>query len=151
MVFIAFHIYWLLGGHFGFGDAQTTVPPQRNIAAKIFSLVILGMFIVGTIVPLALYQNWGRRIPSWILSWCCWIGSGLLIVRGFAGMLDTFLRGTGLAHKGLTGLTYQQELGVAHPSAYTLWSGSAIDLYFAIGGVLFLWAAIAYKRTRHIA
>jgi len=148
VIFIAFHIYWALGGHFGFGDAPTTIPPQRNLAAKIFSLIILGMFIVGTIVPLALYHNWGRRIPAWILSWCCWIGGGLLSLRGLAGVLDSLLRGTGLMHQGLTGLSYEQELGVAHPSAYTLISGSAIDLYFALGGVLFLWAAVAHGRSR---
>lgn len=52
---------------------------------------------------------------------------------------------------GLTGLTYREELGVAHPSAYTLICGTAIDLYFTVGGVLFLAAAIAHRRSRHRA
>jgi hypothetical protein len=63
-------------------------------------------------------------------------------------VLDTTLRGTGLMHNGLTGLTYKQELGVAHPSMYTLCSTSSIDLYFTLGGVLFLLAALAHRRSR---
>ncbi|WP_157436708.1 hypothetical protein [Actinospica robiniae] len=63
-------------------------------------------------------------------------------------VLDTSLRGTGLMRNGLTGLTYEQELGEANPAAYALWSGTAIDLYFTLGGVLFLAAAIAYRRVR---
>ena len=59
------------------------------------------------------------------------------------------LRGISVAELArLSGLTYQQELGEAHPTAYTLWSGTAIDLYFTLGGVLFLFAAIVYRRVR---
>jgi Protein of unknown function (DUF3995) len=148
VVFIAFHIYWAFGGKFGFGDATKTQPKPDTLAKVIFSVVVFGMFAIGTVVPLALYQEWGRRVPAWMLACCCWIGAGLLVVRGFSGVLDTSLRGTGLAHRGLTGLTYEQELGVAHPSAYTLWSGTAIDLYFTLGGILFLVAAVHHRRSR---
>jgi hypothetical protein len=147
VVFIAFHIYWAFGGTFGFGNATDAVPHANTLAKWIFAAVVDIMFFVGTIVPLALYQDWGTRIPTWILAWCSWIGAVILLLRGFSGWVDTFLRGTGLAHNGLTGLTYEQELGIAHPSAYTLWSTSAIDTYFVLGGILFLWAAIAYRRS----
>lgn len=148
VVFVGFHVYWAFGGRFGFGDASTTTPPERTLAVRIFSVVVIGMFVVGTLVPLALYQRWGARVPAWVLASCCWFGGVLLSVRGLCGVLDTSLRGTGLMRDGLTGLTYQQELGEAHPTAYTLWSGTAIDLYFTLGGVLFLFAAIAYGRVR---
>jgi hypothetical protein len=148
VVFAAFHVYWAFGGKFGFGDAAATVPKERNAATWIFTIVVVGMFVVGTIIPLALYREFGNRIPVRILAWCCWIGGVLLALRGFSGLIDTSLRGTGLVRNGLTGLTYEQELGVAHPSAYTLWSGSTIDLYFAVGGVLFLMAAVAHRRSR---
>lgn len=148
IVFIGFHVYWALGGRFGFGDAPTTTPTVHNTAATIFTIVVDLMFVVGTIVPLAIYQRWGRRVPAWMLGFCCWFGGVLLTVRGLAGVLDTSLRGTGLMRNGITGLTYQQELGDPHPSAYTLWSGTGIDLYFTLGGVLFLIAALAYRRGR---
>jgi hypothetical protein len=149
VVFIAFHVYWALGGTFGFGDATETQPKVDSLAKWVFSIVVYIMFAVGTVVPLAIYQDWGRRrVPPWMLAWCCWIGAAILLVRGVSGVLDSSLRGTGLMHKGLTGLTYKQEMGVAHPSAYTLWSSSAIDLYFTLGGVLFLLAALAHRRSR---
>jgi hypothetical protein len=148
VVFVGFHVYWAFGGHFGFGDAPTTTPTQHGLAVQVFSVVVDVMFVVGTLVPLALYQRWGAHIPGWILASCCWIGGVLLTLRGLSGLLDTSLRGTGLMRNGLTGLTYEQELGEAHPTAYTLWSGTAIDLYFTLGGVLFLAAAIVCRRVR---
>ncbi|MBY8877415.1 DUF3995 domain-containing protein [Actinacidiphila acidipaludis] len=151
VVFIAFHVYWACGGTFGFGDATETQPKVDSLAKLIFSVVVFGMFAAGTVVPLALYQDWGRRVPAWVLAACCWIGGVLLMVRGFSGVLDTSLRGTGLVRNGLTGLTYKQELGVAHPSAYTIWSGTSIDLYFTLGGILFLLAAICHRRSRRRA
>nr|BFE59369.1 hypothetical protein GCM10020063_038950 [Dactylosporangium thailandense] len=151
VVFAAFHVYWAFGGHFGFGDAETTVPEVRNATMWVFTVVVGIMFVVGAVVPLALHQDWGRRVPAWVLAWCCWIGGVLLVLRGASGLIDTSLRTTGLVRNGLTGLTYEQELGVAHPSAYTMWSGSAIDAYFALGGVIFLMAAIAYRRARRCA
>jgi hypothetical protein len=41
------------------------------------------------------------------------------------GLPDDLLRETGLAHNGLTGLTYKQALGVANPSASTAGPPSA--------------------------
>lgn len=148
VVFIGFHVYWAFGGHFGFGDAATTTPTAHSAAARVFEVVVVLMFVVGTLAPLALYQCWGQRVPVWILASCCWFGGVLLTLRGLSGVLDTSLRGTGLMRNGLTGLTYEQELGEAHPTAYTLWSGTAIDLYFTLGGVLFLVASLAYHRVR---
>lgn len=151
VVFIAFHVYWALGGTFGFGDATETQPKIDSLAKWIFTFVVYIMFAVGTVVPLALYQEWGKRVPAWMLAWCCWIGTAILLLRGSSGLLDTALRGTGLVRNGLTGLTYKQELGVEHPSAYTLWSTSSIDVYFTLGGVLFLMATIAHRRSRRRA
>lgn len=148
-MFIAFHVYWAFGGQFGFGDATAAemMPKVDNLARLIFVIITGGMWVVGTIVPLALYQEWGRRVLVWMLAWCCWIGAVILLLRGVSGWIDTALRGTGLVRNGLTGLTYKQELGLTHPSAYTLCSASAIDTYFTLGGVLFLIAAIAHRRS----
>lgn len=120
VVFIALHVYWALGGTFGFGDATETEPKVDSPAKWVFTIVVDIMFLVGAFIPLALCHEWGKRIPAWMLACCCWIGTAILVLRGFSGLLDTALRGTGLARNGLTGLTYQQELGVEHPSSYTL-------------------------------
>lgn len=150
VLFAAFHVYWGFGGHFGFGDASVTVPEPTSAVAWVFSVVVDVMFVVGAVVPLALLMPWGARIPRWMLTACCWIGGALLTLRGFSGLLDTTLRGTGLVQNGLTGLTYEQELGQAHPSAYTLWSTSTIDVYFFVGGLLFCALAIAATRRNAV-
>ncbi|MEV6796553.1 DUF3995 domain-containing protein [Streptomyces sp. NPDC051320] len=151
VVFEAFHVYWAFGGQFGFGDvpaAEMMSLKVDSLGSLVFAIINCVPWVVGTIVPLALYQDWGRRVPAWMLTWCCWIGALILLVRGVSSWIDTALRGTGLMHNGLTGLTYKQELGLTHPSFYTLCSWSAIDTYFTLGGVLFLIAGIARRRSR---
>lgn len=150
VVFDAFHVYWAFGGKLGFGDEpeSSIEPPVDSLSSWIFVIITGGMFVVGTIVPLALYQDWGRRVPAWMLSWCCWIAAVILLLRGVSAWIDTALRGTGLVRNGLTGLTYKQETGLAHPSFFTLFSTSTIDTYFALGGAIFLVAAIAHRRSR---
>ncbi|MGI5240735.1 DUF3995 domain-containing protein [Dactylosporangium sp. CA-139066] len=144
-VFAAFHVYWELGGHFGFGDAPTTVPTVDSAGAWVFTGFLAVAFIIGAAVPLALYQPWGARLRGRALIACCWIGGALLTLRGAAGLLDTLVRASGLSQRGITGLTYEQEMGVAHPNAYTLWSSSAIDLYFLAGGLLYCALAVAHR------
>jgi hypothetical protein len=106
----------------------------------------LAKFAAGLVVSLALVRPWGRRIHGRILPVLAWLGCGVLAVRGCAGIVDSLLRVAGILPRGLTGLTYEQILGQAHPSAYTLWSGAAIDAYFLIGRILFSVAAWLYQR-----
>jgi hypothetical protein len=58
------------------------------------------------------------------------------------------LRESGLARNGLTGLTYEEALGVANPSAYTRWSSIGIDAVFTLGAALFGWAALRAQLSR---
>jgi hypothetical protein len=66
-----------------------------------------------------------------------WLGAAVLALRGVSGIVDDLVRVTNILPNGLTGLTYQQAIGQAHPSAYTLWSLASIDVYFLAGGILF--------------
>jgi hypothetical protein len=137
VIFDAFHVYWELGGRFGFGDQPDPLPRDDNAVQKIFGAVLLAMFVLGTALPLALVQRWGRRIPRWILVTMAWVAAGLLTVRAVAAFVDDAMRTLFGSATGLSGLTYEQLVGTANPSAYTLWSARAIDLYFLIGGVLY--------------
>ena len=114
-----------------------TVPPTDTPAKAVFAAVVLVMFAVGTVAPLAMVQTWGRSVPRRLLLVVAWAGAALLVARGGAGVVDTVLRESGLAPDGLTGLTYEQVTGDAAPTAYTVWSGVGIDLDFLLGGVLF--------------
>ena len=99
------------------------------------------MFAAGLVVPSALARRWGRRLPCRLLVWSMWIGCTVLMACGGSGLLDDFLRFTGLADGGITGLTNEQVLDTEHPSVYTIWTTIAIDTIFLTGGLLYGHAA----------
>jgi hypothetical protein len=68
--------------------------------------------------------------------------------RGASGLLDDFVRDLGMSSRGITGLSYQDTLGTAHPSANTLVSTAIIDGYFFLGGILYGRAARSYGPAR---
>jgi hypothetical protein len=106
------------------------------------------MTAVGIVLPLALAQSWGRRIPRWILLTLAWTGCALLSLRGFVGVADDVLRATGLAPNGLSGLTTAQVMGSEHPSTWTVIAGDATDVLFVLGGLAFGLAAFTYGRLK---
>ncbi|WP_274652858.1 DUF3995 domain-containing protein [Paenibacillus humicola] len=147
IVFLLFHIYWALGGRFGLGNASSPLPPlPTSLSAWIYFYIVIMMFAVGTIVPIAMVQAWGRYIPRRILFMACWMGCTVLILRGGAGMVDDFFRSTGILPNGITGMTYEQIFGDEHISTYTLWSSRAIDGYFFLGGIFYGLAALSRRK-----
>jgi hypothetical protein len=128
--FIAWHGYWALGGDFGFGDQESGFPD----AGWLFTITVIGMFAAGLAVPLAVARGVG---PRRLLIGLMWAGAAVLAARGAIGLLDDALRFTGFAETGLSGLSNEQVLGTARPSAYTIWSTIGIDAVFALGGLLF--------------
>lgn len=139
LVFTAFHIYWFCGGRFGFGDATQPLPKIESAGDAAFAIVVAAMFLVGIWLPAAIVTGRHPGLPSSLVVMCIGAGSVLLLLRGTAGLFDDALRETGLAAHGLTGLSDRQVTGDAHPTAYTLWSGVAMDAYFVLGGLLYGW------------
>jgi hypothetical protein len=107
----------------------------------LFSLAVVAMFAAGLAVPRALIRPWGRRLPRRLLVFSMWAGCAVLTLRGASGLLDDVLRFTGLADGGLTGMSNEQLLDTAHPSASTIWSTVAVDTIFLSGGLVFGYAA----------
>ena len=139
LLFIVWHGYWALGGDFGFGDAEAGIPDTTStVAGWIFTVVVSGMFAAGLAVPLAVARGAG---PRRLLVALLWAGGVILAARGSTGLLDDVLRFGGLAETGLSGLSDEQVLGTADPSAYTVWSTVGLDGYFLLGGLLFGLAA----------
>ena len=146
-VFIVWHGYWALGGDLGFGDQQSGFPDTTSsLAGWVFSIAVAGMFAAGLAVPLALAR--GAR-PRRLLLGLMWAGAAVLAVRGIVGLVDDGLRFSGLGETGLSGLSDQDVLGTAHPSAYTVWSTVGLDAFFAAGGLLFARAARRASGRRH--
>ncbi|GLV59765.1 hypothetical protein KDH_65900 [Dictyobacter sp. S3.2.2.5] len=149
IIFLGFHVYWAFGGRFGLGDAIAPLPAfPHSVGAWLFTIIVFAMFVLGIIVPLAIVQSWGPGLPRWMLLIACWIGSIVLIVRAVASMIDDFSRLTGILPNGLTGMTYAQITGDSQISAYTLWSGRGIDVYFLLGGILYGIAAWNYAQQK---
>lgn len=146
MVFLAWHVVW----------AVTGLPSPKasdhhgaaRVAMTVFDVVVLGMAAVGVVLPLALVQAWGRRVPRWMLAGGAWIGCALLSARGFSGVVDAIVRAAGVLPDGLTGMTKEQVFGTAHPSAWAVFASTATDVLFAVGGVVFGVAALAFRRVR---
>ena len=139
--FTAMHGYWALGGRVGFGDQNDPLPAVTwDLAGITFTVVVGAMFAAGMAVPVALVRPWGRRIPGRLLVSLMWIGATILVVRGGLGFVDNVLRGFGVDN-GLSGLSDEQALGSADPTAYTVWSSASIDACFLTGGLLFAWSA----------
>jgi hypothetical protein len=141
-LFIVWHGYWALGGDFGFGDRESGFPDTTWA----FSAVVAAMFAAGLAVPLALARGAG---PRRLLVGLMWAGTAVLAARGVSGLVDDGLRFSGLVETGLTGLSDEQVLGTAHPSAYTIWSSIGMDSFFVLGGLLFARGARG-PRTRRL-
>ena len=106
------------------------------------------MFAVGLAVPIALLQDNNRGVSRRLLVALLWAGCLFLVARGGSGLLDDVIRDVGLSSGGITGLSYKDTLGTAHPSTYTLISTAIIDGYFLLGGLLYGWAARVSKTSR---
>ena len=144
-LFIVWHGYWALGGDFGFGDQEAGMPTVSSASGWIFMGAVSAMFAAGLAVPLAVAREVG---PRRLLVGLLWAGAAVLLVRGAAGAVDDVLRFSGLVETGLTGLTDEEVLGSAHPSAYTIWSTVGLDSFFAAGGLLFARAAHLASASR---
>lgn len=148
IAFIALHGYWALGGRFGIGEQDDPIPlTTDSLVGWVSTVVVALMFLGGLLVPLALVRPWGYHVPRRLLLTFAWIGAAVLAARGVSGLVDDLVRALGV-DGGITGLSYKQTLGTAHPSAYTVWSAAAIDALFLVGGLLFGAAAVFGRPTR---
>jgi hypothetical protein len=89
------------------------------------------MFAIGLAAPIALLRDTGHGVLRRLLVASLWIGCLFLLARGTSGLIDDAVRDLGISSSGITGLSYQDILGTAHPSTYTLISGDIIDGYFS--------------------
>lgn len=144
LAFVAWHVVWYVTGlpfthhHHWSGAALVLFRASEAITDVIWA--------VGIVLPLALARPWGRRVPRWMLLWAAWTGCALLGARGIAGVADDVARAIGFS-RGLTGMTMAQEMGTAHPSAWMWIAGTATDVLFAAGGLMFGLAALRYQRA----
>lgn len=151
LVFAGFHVYWAFGGGFGLGDGPVKVTDSAAFLA--YDLVVTVLCLVGAVVALALEQRpeharfavtragfaLADRLPRWMMLVAAWGAVVLLAARWALGLLPS----------AVFGLTDADLYGETSPSAYTVWSLQAVELYFLLGALLYgaaLWAW--YRRAR---
>ncbi len=95
VLFGGLHLYWALGGTTGF--AEFSMPSNRVAALTrdpVYMAITWGVVaacVVASIVALAPFQAWTRRIPRWIVITPLWIGCGLFLVRGIGNPVQSAL------------------------------------------------------------
>ncbi len=148
VVFGGLHLYWALGGNAGFVEFST--PSSRPLALArdpVYMVITWGVVlacVVATVVALAPFQAWTRRLPRWILLTPLWIGCGLFLVRGVGNLIQSALLVGG-------GMPFDP-LPAAEVQAWNEWMLLDAILYcpwFILGGLAF--GATARVAGRQVA
>lgn len=127
LIFAFFHVIWAAGWYVGLEPE-----PARIAFAKtpflVYDLVIAGMCAFAVPVALALAMPWGRRVSRRLVGLFAWIGTGLLVVRSVASVVQT---------------VYLVASGQFVVGGRCLW-----ELWFYLGATLFSLATWRFWRRR---
>jgi hypothetical protein len=116
LIFAALHIVWAMGWYVGLDHELARQAFQRRWSL-VYDLVAAGLCLLAFAVALALVQQWGRRLPFSMLGVLAWAGTGLLALRGVAGVAQD---------------VYLAAVDRNLPGAGALW-----DVWFCLGAILF--------------
>lgn len=87
LIFAAFHLFWAAGWYIGLDPVATRA--AFAVPWKLaFDLVVAAMCLVAVPVALALGLPWGQRVPRRLLSALAWTGTGLLMLRAAASLIQ---------------------------------------------------------------
>jgi len=130
LIFAAFHVIWAAGWYVGLNQGQASIAFRKPLFLA-YDLVVAGLCVVGALVALALVQPWGRRVPRLLLIGCLWAGTGLLVLRGGASVIQS---------------AYLLSVGRFSFAAMGIW-----EPWFYLGATLFSLTAWRYGRRRRQA
>ena len=86
--FSVIHVLWATGWYVGLNEEAARKAFQQRWFL-VYDLVAAVSCALGVAVALALVQPWGRRLPRWLVGILAWSGTGLLVLRGGAGMAQS--------------------------------------------------------------
>lgn len=87
VLFAAPHVLWALGIPAGFPGGPASHQLMISTWRYSFDVVVIFLSGLAFVVALALIRPWGRVIPRWIPRTMAWIASGMLTLRGVAGLI----------------------------------------------------------------
>ncbi|MGX1884066.1 hypothetical protein [Streptomyces sp. NPDC055287] len=81
--YVALKVAWIAGSRIGIPDGSVLLDRPGLMAAANSATVLMDAAVV--VLALLLTQDWGRRVPAWLLALPMWVATGLLtpIVTGF--------------------------------------------------------------------
>jgi len=124
LIFAFFHIIWAGGWYLGLDPEQAPVAFAKTWFLA-YDIVVAGICLFAVPVALALAMPWGRRLSRRLVLLFAFLGTGLLLLRSIASIVQTlYLIGVGrfMVH---------------------LW-----EFWFYLGAVLFSIATWRYFKTR---
>lgn len=87
LIFAAFHFIWASGWYIGLDEEQAAA--MFAVPWKLaYDLVVAVMCVVAVPVALALGLPWGRRQPRRLVGFLAWTGTGLLVLRSVASLIQ---------------------------------------------------------------
>jgi hypothetical protein len=121
LVFAFFHIIWAAGWYVGLDpdQARAMFTTPWKLA---YDVVVAVMCIIAVPVALALALPWGERVPRRLLSALAWTGTGLLVLRAVASLIQT-------AYLAATGRFSLRVMGVWEPWFYLGATLFAVNLW----------------------
>ncbi len=125
LIFAFFHIVWASGWYILL-DPMESAKAFASPWMLAYDLFVAGMCIVAVPLSLALAMPWGRRVPQRILLVLASIGTGLLVLRAAASLVQ-------VAYSAAIGRFKFQDLGVWEP-------------WFYVGAVLFALNLLWFRR-----
>jgi hypothetical protein len=127
LIFAVFHVVWAAGWYIGLDPEQARIAFAKT-PFLVYDIVVAGMCALAVPVALALTMPWGRRVPRRLVGFFAWGGTGLLVLRSVASVVQAvYLIGVG-------------ELVIGFG---TLW-----ELWFYVGATLFGLATWRFWRDR---
>ncbi len=142
VTFLAFHIYWYLGGSFVSPGKLPGWP--HTLAGWIVEALTEGIWALGLLVPLSISRGWARGRLAKPEAILVWLGCAILLLRGATGLIDDLCRVTGILPNGLSGISTKDATG----TTTVTWPMWTIESYFLIGGLVF--GALAISNRRHV-
>ena len=128
LIFAALHVAWAAGWYIGLREEQARKAFQQTWFL-VYDLAAAVICALAVIVVLALMQRWGQHLSRRLLSILVWCGTGLLVLRGGAGIVK---------------IIYLVAIGRNIIDPMTLW-----DVWFCLGAVLFSLIVWQFRRVNY--
>jgi hypothetical protein len=128
LIFAVFHVIWATGWYVGL-DPEAARIAFAKTPFFIYDLVVAACCAIAVPVALALAMSWGRRLPRRLVGILTWGGTGLLVLRSVASVLQSaYLIATGqfiVERRGLWELWFYLGAILFSVSTWNFWTSRA--------------------------